>query len=295
MRSPIVWFMLSIGLLGALLSLRLLLSQGDLALSHWMLQLGLLASVSLTSLCFVLITLTVPGWHPRGRVIVLLLYLLALFTSLITGAMWGVVGHVISSQQLPFIEAMQYALWPLLIGAALTLALLMGALGYVVILRRAGTPHAPPRSTRAPANDPQLINPYQPPRADVALALALQPKQRLGKLFPLSHGCYSLLLLIVVTALALDGSDLTSPGGLFLLAYMIIPLLNNALLLWGSPVLRRIGLSVAALLLGGFISYQWMRVSEGATVPTPVLTFSVLIACSIIWSYALHRQLNRPD
>lgn len=291
MHSPLVWLMLSVCALSTVKSLQLLLDHSALTLSHWMLQLGLFTAAGLTSLSFTLITLAVPGWHRRGRVIVFLLYLLALFSSLITGAMWGVVGHVISHQQLPFFEATQYALWPLLIGAILTLGLLLGALSYVLILRREGMPHAPQHHSLTPAGEASQVNPYQPPRASLSFALVQQPKHSLGRLYPLSHGCYSFLLLIVVTALALEGSDLTSPGGLFLLAYMTIPLLNNALLLWGSPVLRRLGLAVAALLLAGFISYQWLRVSEGAAVPSPVMGFTLLIVCSIIWSYAKHRRL----
>ena len=293
MRSPIIWLMLSVCALSAVQSLRLLLSHSELALSHWMLQLGLFATAGLTSLSFVLITLAVPNSYPRGRVIVFLLYLLALFCSLITGAMWGVVGHMISSQRLPFAEATQYALWPLLIGAALTLALLFGALAYVMTLRREDIDTT--SADALPANATWPINPYQPPRASLTVDLAAPARQKLGRLYAMSHGGYSLLLLLVVSVLALEGTNLTEPGSLFLLAYMTIPLLNNALLLWGSPVLRRVGLTVAALLLSGFIAYQWLRVSEGTAVPPPILAFTALIAGSIIWSYVKHRRLRPPQ
>jgi MFS family permease len=296
MRSLSFWLMVAIGAFALLLTLRVLPTIEGRELSHWMMTLGMFSGATLISLSFALVTLLTPAGHPRAHSIILVLYVLALIASVIGGGMWGVVGHVMTSQKLALAEAFNLAQIPMLIFYLLALGLLLGGLSYAVKLRRTGPPVALPLAvTTAPltasATPEGDFNPYQAPRSGAPGNIPKPSGHPLGKPYLVSHGLYGVALLIIVLILAAGGSDLASSGGLLLLAYMTLPMLNSALLLWSGRALQRVGLATGGLLIIAFIGYGLMRIGEGATVPRPVVLFSGLILLSLLWSYAKHRAL----
>ncbi|WP_374981059.1 hypothetical protein PSGK_07545 [Pseudomonas solani] len=70
--------------------------------------------------------------HGRSHAVVLWTYLPALVISLITGASWGVVGHVMETEKADFATAFDYSMLIFAAGYGVVVLLYCGALAYVV-------------------------------------------------------------------------------------------------------------------------------------------------------------------
>lgn len=75
---------------------------GDRPLSHWALNVGMFSSATLVSTIYSASVFISPSSHRKSQLVILLSYFPALIISIITGSLWGLVGHVMETQNLGF-------------------------------------------------------------------------------------------------------------------------------------------------------------------------------------------------
>ena len=125
-----------IGACALLLTIIALPTLGERAPAHWALTVGALFSAVVISLFYVVTALIAAKSHKTSHIIILATYIPALVIGSITGALWGIVGHLMETEKVDFNTAFSSIELILYSGYALTLLILACTLTYVVKQRR---------------------------------------------------------------------------------------------------------------------------------------------------------------
>lgn len=125
-----------IGVCALLLTIIALPTLGERALAHWALTVGAFFSALVISLLYVITALIAVKSHKASHTIILATYIPALVICSITGALWGIVGHLMETEKVDFYTAFSSIEFILYSGYALTVLILACTLTYVVKQRR---------------------------------------------------------------------------------------------------------------------------------------------------------------
>lgn len=143
MRSLNLWLISFICACALMLTLLALPTLGHRPLAHWALNIGACASALLISLLYLAAWFIAPASHERSQVVVLSTYLPTLLISLVTGALWGTVGHVVETEGVGLATALHRTGPLIYIGYLLTLTVFSGAALYLLRARMRHESHAP--------------------------------------------------------------------------------------------------------------------------------------------------------
>ena len=109
---------------------------GDRPLSHWAQTVGAFSHAFLISVIFLGFSLIPPPEHRKSQIILLTIYPLSLILLTITGGIWGVVGHVMETENVDFKTAFWYAQITIYGGYFINLLILSCTFVYLFRLRR---------------------------------------------------------------------------------------------------------------------------------------------------------------
>lgn len=136
MRSLNLWLITFIGACALLLTALALPTLDHRPLSHWAMNVGAYASALTISLLYLAAWFIAPAKHRGSQLVMLSTYIPTLLISLVTGAVWGAVGHVMETESMDFNSALNRAGTLLYIGYILSLAVFSCAGLYLVRARK---------------------------------------------------------------------------------------------------------------------------------------------------------------
>lgn len=136
MRSLNLFLLLIIGACALLLILIALPTFGHRPLAHWAMNVGIWVSALVISLLYLGAWLIAPAKHQKSQVVIISTYLPALLIGLLTGAMWGAVGHVMQTEDLDFTSAFDGAGSLIYIGYLLVFIITISTALYLTRVRK---------------------------------------------------------------------------------------------------------------------------------------------------------------
>lgn len=122
----------AIGVFTLLLTLIAMPTLGERPLSHWALTMGMFSSASVVSLLYAAASLIPPTAHKKSQTVVLATYFPTLVISVITGAFWGLVGHVMETQKTTFETAFYNVNTIIYCGYGVAALIFIGSLIYLI-------------------------------------------------------------------------------------------------------------------------------------------------------------------